>query len=717
MWSGWAGASPAAQRPTLAILKQLFPQRKISPKQHKQFRSIRIDLNGDNRKELIVVEDPNPPRKKVNKKKRCLCKAPKASGKEKAILRAMGSEMRNAIYRVQLIAVKRRRRVRHRILKVWWKPDQAEPSDPKLWLWASCQKLGKKYRSWRRWRIKEVNFSRTDNGLTSSIRWSRCRRLSRYSKRRALRRMRRWVQNGAPSMLKTCPCPKKKNLAYLKKAKPLRVTVAMLPAPPLKPRVVKTKKSKKKAKPSPRKGNDDLKIPSLNTSKTNTESTSKKKGYRIIGRYQASNVQITPLTKDSKIYALRLERVRQVSREFVRETVESLYVLDEGNSKQMIKVFSLRTARDNDPADPESRQWVDLKFRNMDGDHWLEIVANIYYENTNFTGMVSRKMFKWSEGKYVPLNAYRGIYRIRTSSTWSNVPPGVPRRFRKMLGMRVAASNVVDGFRNSVWVGKKKRRSIGDWIRIDWVRRMPVLGVAILTRPVHGLNPVVRSLWRRRKPPQMKPAQFVQIATGTKWKTTATLPASGGIRLVRFPKPVTTQFLKFTIAGQFTNPKTRRRQTLTISNKERSRGFIAEIIPILAQIRYSASSFSRKLGEQKLPRHAGDRRKTTAWAEGRSDHGIGEWLQMVLPLPQTLHNLTVVNGCRRLGEKYILNNRVKAATLTFSDGSTQDVVLKDSHKPQVVKIRPVRTRSVRLTIRTVYRGKLGHTTCITELRP
>lgn len=714
--SSLASAS-TPQRPTPALLKQLFPNRKISPKQLKQFRSLSVDLNGDKRKELIVVEDPNPIRKAENKKKRCLCKAPQANAKEKRIWRALGADMKSAIYRVQLIEVKRRRRVRHRIIKVFWKPGQAEPSNPKLWLLASCQKLSKQYRRWRRWRIREVNFVRTDNGLSSTVRWRNCRRLGRYSKRRALRRLRRWVKNGAPSLLKTCPCPKKKNLAYLKAGKPLRITVAMLPAPPPKPKASQPGKGKK-GKPSARKGKDDLAIPSLQNKPSATSDTAKPKSYLIIGRYQADNVQLTPLTTDSKIYAVRLTRSRQPSRQVARETVESLYLFDEGNSKRMVKIFSLKTARENDPNDPESRFWIDLSFRNMDGDNWLEIVANVYYENTDFTGMVSRKMFKWNNTKYVPLNQHRGIYRVRTSSTWNNAPRGLSRQFRKMLNLRVAATNIVDGFRDSVWVGKKKRRSVGDWIRLEFSRRMPVLGVAILTRPSSAnLNPVVRSTWQGKQPPRMMPAQFIQVKTSTRYNTVTSLPSTGGIRFVRFPQAVNTQYLKLTILERFTDPKTGQRKNLTLSKKENTRGLIAEVIPVVAKAHYTASSFSKQGGDIRAPRHAGDRKKITAWAEGRSDDGVGEWLQMVLPVPQTLQKITVVNGCRRLGEKYILNNRVKSAKLTFSNGSTQDIKLKDVHKPQVIKIRPVRTRSVQLTIQSVYRGKLGHTTCITELAP
>ncbi len=700
-----AQAKPTMQVPSAALLKALFPQRKISPAQLQQFKSILIDLNGDKKEELIVVEDPNP-RNKQKKKKACLCKAPKAKKREKQVARALTSSQRKALYKVQLITLKKRKRVRRRHIKIWWKTDKGQPSDPKAWMIAACKQLGRKRRSFRRWRLYNITFVQADNGQTTTIGWRYCQRFRRYRTRTAKRRWRRWARPDLPITIKTCPCPKKKNLAYLKPTQPLKVTVArILPAP---------KPAKDGgAAPPPKRRDGGLAIPSLNDGPS-AENAPPPGGYRIMGRYRADNVQITPLTRTPQIYALHLERTKQANRNAARITVESFYVFDQGNGK-MKKVFSLKTSKGNDPDDPGARQWVDLQVRNMDADHWLEIVADIYYENIQFSGLVARRMFKWHNGKFVALNSYRNIARVRASSTWKRLAPRASRRLLQQLRQRANAVNVVDGFRNTVWVGGKKKRSINDWVRIEWTRRVPLFGVAVITSPTRQVNPVVRNLWRGQ-PPQLKPARFVRIQT-VQGQMDAPLPEGGGIRLIRFPQKIMTRYLRFQLLNQYTDPKTKKRQSLIIPDKERSRGFVAEIIPLVNEVRYTASSFEDRPGTQRIPSYAGDRRGNTAWAEGRTDSGLGEWLQMILPTPQTLQQITVVNGCRNLGEKYILNHRVKGARLTFSDGSSQEVVLKDTHKSQVVKFRSVRTRSVRLTITSIYKGKLGHTTCLTEMRP
>ena len=87
---------------------------------------------------------------------------------------------------------------------------------------------------------------------------------------------------------------------------------------------------------------------------------------------------------------------------------------------------------------------------------------------------------------------------------------------------------------------------------------------------------------------------------------------------------------------------------------------------------------------------------------------------MILPIPQKISKVRIINGCQATGEKYILNGRIKSARLTFSNGSTQDIQLKDGQKPQIIAISPVVSSTVTLTIRSVYKGKIGHITCLSE---
>lgn len=720
----WADSTQ--QHPTLEQLKQLFPGRTFQPDQWKQFRSIHVDLNGDNHKEWIVVEDPNPPQK-TKRKTTCFCPAPAPKADESAVKEALSAETQRALYQIQLIPTKRGKRLLHHDLQIWWNPEQASSTDPDIWMRSSCQQLGKLQRKWRRWRLRQITFVRMDNGQTTSISWARCHSLQRFSQKRGEKIWTRWSKADVPVTIKTCPCPKKKDLSYLKAAQPFQVTVIKVKAvpPPATPNPDNSNNSNNSNNssgantpppPERRDGEGDLNLPSLSDSSgSGTTTATSSNQYEVIGSYQADNVQITPLTESGTILALRLERTRQGSPTEAGETVESLYVYDEGNSQKMKQVFSLKTGRSNDPADPGTRQWIDLQFRNMDADHWLEIIADVYYENTQFSGRVARKMFKWHHGKYVPLNEYRGIYRVRASSTWTQVAPEGTSALQRFLSLRASANNLVDGFRDTVWVGGKMRRSLGDFFRIEWGREVTLTGIGIFTQPPQQLHPVVRSLWQG-EPPQLKPAQYLKLKT-PQGEMTVALKPEGGFQLVRFPSPINTGYLQITLVEQYIDPQTRRTVSIQIPDRERSHGFLSEIIPLTAEIRYTASSYGSGPDGERLPEHAGDSNINTAWSEGRSDAGIGEWLQMILPTPQSLTQLTVVNGCRRAGENYSLNHRVKEAQLTFSDGSTQDILLKDVHQPQIVKLRSVQTRSVRLTIRSIYPGKLGHTTCLSEFRP
>jgi hypothetical protein len=61
------------------------------------------------------------------------------------------------------------------------------------------------------------------------------------------------------------------------------------------------------------------------------------------------------------------------------------------------------------------------------------------------------------------------------------------------------------------------------------------------------------------------------------------------------------------------------------------------------------------------------------------------------------------------------SNRATKATLTFSDGSTHAVVIKNSASLQKVEFPSKTTSSVRVTFTEVYRGKEYNDLCISEL--
>jgi hypothetical protein len=61
-------------------------------------------------------------------------------------------------------------------------------------------------------------------------------------------------------------------------------------------------------------------------------------------------------------------------------------------------------------------------------------------------------------------------------------------------------------------------------------------------------------------------------------------------------------------------------------------------------------------------------------------------------------------------------NRVTSATLTFSDGATETVAIKNSMMCQTVTFPSHQTSSVRVTVTEVSKGKEYNDLCISEAR-
>lgn len=683
-------ANSDRQRPSLALLQQVFPHSKLSEVDLQRFSLIQVDLNGDKKNELIFVEDPNPPEQTSPPKKPiCLCPPPKLTDKEQQVMQALGKDFTSAVYQIQLEPKKQRRRTYHD-LKIWWKLEMIKPDMTHRWIIDACRDMALHARKWAKWQLREVSFVRSDNGENYSLSWTRCQNLRRVPAKRVERQLKSWLRSGEPTPAKTCKCPPiKKKRVMPKLQKPLNITVCA------------EKTASTPAVPADKKPDAEIQPQPI---------------YEVIARYQAEDAQLSPLTRAGDVVGLRLERTE---REVKRAVTESIYVYDTTDTKRMKRVFHIEKSREIDRDEPDVRSWIDLRITNLDQDDWMEIIADVYFENAEFNGLIGRRMFKWHNGQYVPLNNYRGIYRVQASSTLQKIAPKASSRLQQILRSRTVVENLIDGFGDTAWIGNRTMRGIGEWVRLEWSKNTPMLGVAINTLPPKDFNPLVPSFWRslEKYAPKLYPPRFVRIQTSTGWETMAELPEGGGVYFVQFPSVVHTSFVQISIIDNYIDPKTKHRQKLQIPPKENSVAYISELIPITTQIRYTASSFVNMAGEIWMPEHVGDQRPETAWAEGRRDDGIGEWIQMLLPIPQTLQQITVINGCQRPGEKYVLNNRVKEALLTFSDGSTQEVLLKDTHEPQKLSIRSIRTNSVKLTIRSVYKGKVGSLTCISEFRP
>jgi len=115
------------------------------------------------------------------------------------------------------------------------------------------------------------------------------------------------------------------------------------------------------------------------------------------------------------------------------------------------------------------------------------------------------------------------------------------------------------------------------------------------------------------------------------------------------------------------------------------------------------------------PNNASDGINDTMWCEGnKAGDGTGDWLEFQLPSSQSVSKLTLINGIGTSMPFWMKANRATAATLTFSDGSTEAIAIKNSMLSQTISFPAHTTSKVRISFTTVAKGKEFNDLCISE---
>lgn len=125
------------------------------------------------------------------------------------------------------------------------------------------------------------------------------------------------------------------------------------------------------------------------------------------------------------------------------------------------------------------------------------------------------------------------------------------------------------------------------------------------------------------------------------------------------------------------------------------------------EITATASSMrSPEKGVSYQPANALDQSLSTAWDEGASGPGIGEWLECDFGREVRLKRIIITPGYFKTPEIWKQNNRLARATFYFSDGTSQSFTFPDRMIEQRLEVGGVRTRTVRLVIDDYYPGSV-----------
>jgi len=112
-----------------------------------------------------------------------------------------------------------------------------------------------------------------------------------------------------------------------------------------------------------------------------------------------------------------------------------------------------------------------------------------------------------------------------------------------------------------------------------------------------------------------------------------------------------------------------------------------------------------------------DDNPSTAWIEGVSDDGIGQFIQFSSNNTFRVDKIDIINGFSKSQKTYMKNNRVKKVIIEFSDKSQQVYELEDNNMEyQTIDIGGINTNSVKVIIQEVYtNGRVYKDTCISEI--
>lgn len=113
--------------------------------------------------------------------------------------------------------------------------------------------------------------------------------------------------------------------------------------------------------------------------------------------------------------------------------------------------------------------------------------------------------------------------------------------------------------------------------------------------------------------------------------------------------------------------------------------------------------------------NAADDNMDTMWCEGnKASDGKGETLSFDFGSAKKISTLSIINGMGNSLSLWMKSNRATTATLTFSDGSSTEITLKGTMKPQDITFPAVTTTSVKMTFTGITAGKEFNDLCVSE---
>ena len=269
-------------------------------------------------------------------------------------------------------------------------------------------------------------------------------------------------------------------------------------------------------------------------------------------------------------------------------------------------------------------------------------------------------------------------------------------------GVSYAASNIKDGKVSTVWVEGEDGSGLGSWLELDLGGSQTVTHIKLWSGNWYSWD-----FWNRHNRPKEIELTFSDESTQKFTLKDEKIPEE-----IRFDKPITTSSIKLKIKGIY-----------------RGTTFNDTCVSEVAVFNDQPEAFHTVAGtvdSGHLPEDADgtydvsntwDMLNDTMWCENQKDgDGTGAWVEYRFGQTVRVGKLLLLNGNAYDSTFWRKSNRVTNLTLTFSDGSTEALEVKDFLMLQTLRFAARDTQSVRITFDAVKVGTEYNDLCLSEAR-
>lgn len=294
---------------------------------------------------------------------------------------------------------------------------------------------------------------------------------------------------------------------------------------------------------------------------------------------------------------------------------------------------------------------------------------------------------------FLPAVAHAAVVKIASSTASSSYPAAE--------GVRYDPDMAHDGKVSTAWTeGNEANSGLGEWLEVTFESETKLVGFQIW-----GGTFVSYDLWNRSG--RVKELE-IEFSDGTKQKYTLKDEMVG--QYIELTAPVTATSAKMRLKGVYDGT------TFTDTG-------ISEIVfyddapsESIKVKSWSASSvYPPDADGNYETSNMQDQLRDTMWCEGDDGDGSGQWVEATFGSSYSVNSLTMINGNGYDIRFNMKANRAKELTLTFSDGSTEKVVVKPGPSLQTVTFPAHSTTSVKVTVDGVQKGMEFNDLCLSEL--